>query len=79
MKKPSKKLKKSIAKAKKFIKKEAKAMAKKEKAKQELEVWASNCKLSKDGVNIKIESGSGFFDDKRDNAPNKIKITVEEL
>lgn len=55
-------------------------MAKQQKGKKVLEVWTSdNWKLEKDGANIRIISGSGFYDKKRDNAPVKIAISIEEL
>ena len=55
-------------------------MAKKKAKKQELNVWtAKSYELVKDGDKVALVSGSGFYDEKRDNADINLKVTVEEL
>lgn len=51
-----------------------------ENVKKEIIVFSSaNWELKKDGVNVIISSGSGFYNEERDNANVELKITVEEL
>lgn len=51
-----------------------------QKAISELEVYCGeNWSLEKDGVNIYIKSGTGFYNEERENAKVKLKISVEEL
>ena len=45
-----------------------------------LEVYCGeNWSLEKDGVNIYVKSATGFYNEERDNAETKLRITVEEI
>jgi len=49
------------------------------KAKELIVYCGENYSLEKDGVNIYIKSATGFFNEERENAKVKLRISVEEL